>query len=252
MEDLHSIQIGQGRVLREGKRFTLSIPPADASAYHDAQITSYRTRADFGWTPPLRLYLRARFEGEVQGTAGFGFWNHPLLPGKRGWPALQLPRALWFFYGSPPNNMTLARDIPGHGWKAATFNAARWPFLALLPAAPLGFLLMRIPALYRRLWPVGQWAIGVSEAALAAALMPAWHDYSIDWRHDGVTFLVDGEVVHYTDRVPPGPLGFIVWIDNQYAIVTPQGRFGYGLLDVAAGQSLHIESLRIETHSGTR
>lgn len=252
MENLYRIQIGQGRVVGDGERFALTIPPADASAYHDAQLASYRTRADFVGSPPLRLRVRARFEGEVRGTAGFGFWNHPLLPGKWGWPSLQLPRALWFFYGSPPNNMALARDTPGHGWKAATFNAARWPFLALVPAAPLGFLLMRIPALYRRLWPVGQWAIGVSEAALDAALMSAWHDYVIDWRRDGVTFLVDGAVAHHTRRVPPGPLGFIAWIDNQYAVVTPQGRFGYGLLDVSAAQTLHIESLAAERDLSSR
>jgi hypothetical protein len=92
--------------------------------------------------------------------------------------------------------MALAKGVAGPGWKAATINAARWPFLALLPTAPLGILLMRIPALYASLWPVGQRAS-------------------------------------------------VTWIDNQYAVVTPQGKVGFGLVNLPHTQSLLIEAVKI-------
>ena len=41
-----------------------------------------------------------------------------------------LPRAIWFFYGSLPSNMSLALDVPGYGWKAATIDALRPSALA--------------------------------------------------------------------------------------------------------------------------
>jgi hypothetical protein len=41
-------------------------------------------------------------------------------------------------------------------------------------------------------------------------------------------------------------MGFVAWIDNQYAIVTPQGNFGWGLLEESAPQWIEIEELRIE------
>jgi len=242
-------QIGAGRVIQTPGLLRLQLPPSTAGSYHDAQITDYMGKADFAWKPPLRLTVRGRFESphhRLQGTAGFGFWNHPFVPGERGF---RLPKAAWFFFGSPPNNMALAKDVPGSGWKAATIDATRPPFLALLPAAPIGFLLMRIPALYQRLWSVGQRVINVSEALLDSALLWDMHTYTLDWHQNSLTFAVDGLTIHQTTSAPRGSLGFIAWIDNQYAVVTPQGQFGFGLLAVEAEQSLLLEHITIETTS---
>lgn len=228
--------------VRDGKLY-LTLPPGSGAAYHDAQLSDYTDRAGFRWRPPLRMRVRAWASGLHVGTAGFGFWNHPFGPGMRG---LRLPQAAWFFFSAPPNDMRLALDVPGPGWKAATLNAARWSFLALLPAAPLGVLLMRVPALYRRLWPIGQRAIGASERLLDVGLLNTARTYTLDWRADGITFGVDGEVVHQAPMGPGGPLGFIAWIDNQYAVVTPQGRFGGGVSPVQREQTLVIESVQVE------
>ncbi len=233
---------GQTHV-RDGKLY-LTLPVGSGEAYHDAQLSDYTVRAGFRWRPPVRMSMRAWASGLDVGTAGFGFWNHPFGPGMRG---VRLPQAAWFFFAGPPNDMRLALDVPGAGWKAATLNAARWPFVALLPTAPLGVLLMRVPALYRRLWPVGQRAIGASERLLDAELLDRPHTYTLDWRVDGIAFGVDGEVVHQAPTAPRGPLGFIAWIDNQYAVVTPQGRFGGGVLPVQREQTLVIESVRVES-----
>jgi hypothetical protein len=241
--DYHVTEVGRGVVRRSADRYALTVPPVSAGSYHNAQISSYSTRREIDLAPPLRLTLRAHIEGDApRGTAGFGFWNHPYAPNERGF---RIPRATWFFFASPPNDMPLALDVPGYGWKAATFDAANWRFLALLPLALPGFLLMRIPSLYRALWPLGQRAIGVSERLLDFGLLHQPHDYQLDWHIDRVRFAVDGVTIHETDRSPRGPLGFVAWIDNQYAVVTPQGRFGSGLTDVPGEQTLVIESLAI-------
>lgn len=224
------------------------LPPGAINQYADAQITDYeQPRGDsFRWRPPLRLSVRAWAsapQAELIGTAGFGFWNEPFVP--TGRLRLRLPRAVWFFFGAPPHNMALARDVPGRGWKAATLDAGRPLAVALLPFAPVGFLLMRVPALYRRLWPVAQRAIGVSEALLPVDLS-APHSYTLDWRADSVTFRVDGQIVHAATTTPRGPLGFIAWMDNQYAIITPQGKIGFGVTPILREQWLALDEIAIE------
>lgn len=236
-------ELGAGTVHPCEKGCDLTLTPASAQRYHDAQISDYDSGSPrFNDAPPLRLSLRARVRGTVRGTAGFGFWNHAFVPGQR---RLRPPQAIWFFFASPPNEIALSKGIAGFGWKAAVFNARSSRFYALLPAAPLGFLLMRSHRLYDALWPIGQRALGVSEAQLDHALLADWHRYCIEWRADGAAFLVDGRLVLSTANVPRNPLGFIAWIDNQYAVVTPQGRFGWGLLDVPAEQSLCLRDVQI-------
>lgn len=241
--------VGAGQVTQDADSLRLALPPCKAGQYADAQVSDYHglPRHAYPWQPPLRLTLRARASGpaaQLRGTAGFGFWNDPFMPGRRGLP--RLPRALWFFFGGPENDMALARDVPGHGWKAATFDPARPLFWGLLPFALPGFLVMRLPALYRALWPLGQRALGVAEAALPGHWLAETHDYSILWLPDFVRFEVDGLAVLETGRSPAGPLGFIAWIDNQYAVVTPQGRFGWGTV-TCAEQWLALDWLMIES-----
>ena len=234
---------------------------ASAGRYSDAQIDDYHhlSRRGFRWHPPLKLTVRARFshpvagdgprdgapaERELRGTAGFGFWNDPFLMTGTRRPAL--PRAIWFFYSSPPSNMKLDIAVPGHGWKAATIDALRPVSLVLAPLAPAAALLMNIPALYRVIWPPIQRAINVQEA-LTVADMTEWHTYAIRWGIERSTFCVDGEPLLENVPSPRGPLGFVMWLDNQYLVATPQGRIRWGLLDAPARQWLESECLTIET-----
>jgi hypothetical protein len=240
---LRITEIGHGKVTAAPDNLRLALPPVSPDAYHDAQVSDYYIPSDFRWKAPLRMTVRAAGENLHAGTAGFGFWNHPFVPGERGF---RLPQAAWFFFSAPPNNMALAKGVQGTGWKAATIDARRWSFLALAPTAPMGVLLMRIPALYARLWPVGQRALRVSEALLDAALLDDIHTYTLDWRRDGLMFAVDGQTVHEAPSAPGGPLGFVAWVDNQYAIVTPQGQLGFGVVAVEREQALLLESVTIE------
>lgn len=240
-----ALEQGTGRVERLPDRIRLFRASATEREYSNAQICDREGPPP--WRPPLTMTVRARFSHpakRLRGTAGFGFWNAAVAPGVRGF---RPPRTAWFFFGGPPHDVPLALGVPGCGFKAAVLDARRLAFFGLLPTAPLGFLLMRVPALYRRLWPVAQRAIGVSEASLAHVDLTAPHTYALRWEVRGATFAVDGETVLSAPTAPAGPLAFVAWIDNGYAVATPQGRFGLGLVAEPESQWLDVEELRIET-----
>jgi hypothetical protein len=254
---------GEGRVEATADGARLILPPASSTAYSDAQLDDYAglSRRNFPHRPPLRLALRARFSHDTSsdhsssprswredrpvtrhtltGTAGFGFWNNPVGPQSKI-PAL--PQAIWFFYASPPSNMALASGVPGCGWKAAGMDAGRASALTWAPVAPFVMLACRSPRLYRAIWPRVQRALAIAERPIAFRNgdMTDWHTYELEWRRGGARWRVDGETILETDRSPRGPLGFVAWIDNQYAVVTPQGKFKFGLRDAPFEQRLEI------------
>jgi len=238
---------GNGTLESTGDTLCFVNTNTTATQYTDAQIDDYQglARRSFLWHPPLRMVVRARFShpaNELSGTAGFGFWNDPFMMTGARRPAL--PRVIWFFYSSPPSNMKLDLHTPGPGWKAGTLDAIRWPFFALLPTAPLAIPLMNIDKLYRTLWPIGQRAIYVSEALLPTE-MTTWHTYVIEWEKKTACFSVDGQIVLNCQTPPRGPLGFVMWLDNQTMEITPWGRFRYGLLESVGRQWLEVERLEI-------
>lgn len=242
------LEIGNGKVEVTTQHIQLTMFADNSQAYHDAQVSDYMglKRRNFPNRAPLKLSLRAHVSlsaEQLVGTLGFGFWNQPFVPDITDF---RLPRATWFFFAAPPNHMTLAKGSSGHGFKVATIDATRPLFFALAPFAPIGFLLMRVPQLYRLLWPIGQWSIGVAEKELEVNISES-HLYELHWLKDQVQFYVDEDLVFTSPYSPRGPLGFIAWIDNQYAIVTPQGQFGFGKSEVSQPQSLTISELKISS-----
>ena len=241
------IETGTGVVEDKGGLMRLSIPAATAAQYSNAQMddTTGRPCRRYRWRAPLKLELRARFShpaDELLGTAGFGFWNLPFGPGPARLPAL--PRTLWFFFGSRPNDLPLATGVPGHGWKAACLDATRPAALTWALLTPLALLAMRNETLYRQLWPHIQQSLAISEAVVPVDLCQ-WHHYVLDWRPDGADFWVDDQLLLHAPIAPRGPLGFVAWIDNQYAIATPRGRFGWGILDLLRPQWMEIAEMDI-------
>ncbi len=238
------VEQGGGQVVRARDGWRLVRPAARSDVYTNAQLGDPIGHA--GWRPPVTLTVRARFShpvDQLRGTAGFGFWNEAFAPGR--WLP-RPPRAVWFFAAGPPHNVPLALGVPGRGFKAATLDAGRPAFFALLPTAPMGFLLMRFPPLYRRLWPIAQQAIGAQEVLLTRLDPTAEHEYAVHWKQDQAIFTVDGEVVLRATSPPGGPLHLVAWIDNSYAVATPQGQFRLGTVDAPEAQWLELVNVTVE------
>jgi hypothetical protein len=238
-------RIGSGTIALHEHGLRLMLPRASDNSYSNAQLDDYHglPHRCYPWRPPLRLVIRARFGGPLLGTAGFGLWNHPFVQLSSGGVPI-LPRAVWFFHASPPNDMALAHGVPGYGWKTATLDALRLKALRWAPLAPAVVPLNHLPAFERRVWPYVQRDLGISER-LTAASPHDWHDYTLVWQRDGVQFRIDRRTVHETPHAPRGPLGFVAWIDNQYAVATRWGQLGYGLLHTETPQWVDIASVEI-------
>jgi len=177
--------------------------------------------------------LRARLSASnLPGTWGFGLWNDPFgfaigFGGTaRRLPAL--PNTAWFFHASPENYLSLHIDTPANGFFAGMFRSPRWPTPLLAPALlALPFLALR-PAsrLLRRLAS----RLIQQDGSAVSVDVTQWHEYSIRWQAGAVLFFVDGVEILRTPLAPRGPLGLVLWIDNQYAAWRPDGSLGYGTL----------------------
>lgn len=243
--------LGGGRIEGDIRVATRLVLPSVRRGYADAQIddTQRLPRRRFRWHPPLQMTLQARASSAAPlGTLGFGFWNDPFtLSLGQGGAMRRLPaspRAIWFFYGSPPNDFAFTPGMPGHGWKAMSLDGPRLPSLLLLPAAAAAVALSRVPFLRRLILTVALSTVHARECPLGVGL-GEWHTYNLEWRPCEVIFRVDGEVVLAAQDPPPPPLGFVTWIDNQYAVISPDRGFGFGFLATREPQWLELRGLRL-------
>src|SRR5438270_269546 len=248
--------IGGADLLLSGSTVRMAFASARQGHYTDAPIDDYGRlpRAKFPWKPPVRMEVRARSSlpaatptgtadqaNTLRGTAGFGFWNYPFSV--RG-DILMLPEAIWFFYASPPSNMALVPRVPGWGWKAQVVHSMRVE--ALQAAVPMG-----LTAAWARLTgetqPAQRWMqklTGAQESLLPVE-MDAWHRYVLEWRHAEALFWVDDALVLRAPRPPTRPLGFIAWLDNQYAVATPRGVLRFGTV-TSGPEWFEMDSVSIE------
>ena len=209
--------------------FSLEIPPTGPKRYSLAQLDDYRGRGrgDFRWRPPLRLNLRARIsDPDLQGTWGFGFWNAPMslsigFGSRRALPAL--PNCAWFFHSSEANHLSLRNDLPGNGFLAQTFVS---PTVSPILLAPT---LLGLPFLFwKSTAKIVKQLIGkfIKDDACQLTSNPGnWHGYTLEWFRDQVLFYADDTLILNTSNSPKAPLGFLIWVDNQYASLKP----GHGL-----------------------
>lgn len=248
--------IGGGSLRIVNSALRMEFSSAQVGTYTDAQIDDYgkRTRSAFPWRPPLRMEVRARSSLPaatttssaesthiLRGTAGFGFWNYPFSV--RG-DILMLPEAIWFFYASPPSNMALVPHIPGWGWKAQVVHSMRLE--ALAATVPMG-LTATWARLTGKTQPAAHWMqkLTGTQEALLSVTMDTWHTYVLEWQEAEARFWVDDVPVLSVPKPPTRPLGFIAWLDNQYAVATPRGTFRFGT--VASGSEwFEIDSVSIE------
>jgi hypothetical protein len=207
----------------------LSLPGGPPGEYRLAQLDDYGSlaRRRFPWQEPLSLSLRARASsGSLPGTWGFGLWNDPFglslgFGGNRlRLPAL--PNAAWFFHASPENWLSFG-DQPGNGFLVQNLRS---------PARPLGRLARVAAALpFSPVKARARMSQIVEEAGVSLSVDPTeWHAYRLEWGTQRVRFWVDEAQVLEASFSPPPPLGLVLWIDNQYAAFTPEGRLGWGTL----------------------
>lgn len=236
----------------EGNGWRLEIPAGPGNAYRLAQLDDYQAlpRKRFLWRAGTRLTLDARASHTgIPGTWGFGLWNDPFSfsVGVQG-AARRLPappNAVWFFVASAPNYLSLRDDQPAQGSLAMVFCSRPLPPL-LLAGAGFGLPLLAIPPLARRLRAAGRRFVRQESAAIPFD-PTGWLHYELDWRVDGCRLCVEGLTVLNTPLSPRGPLGLVLWIDNQYAAFTPEGKLSFGVLPCEEENWIEIKNFQCLT-----
>lgn len=234
--DLKSTLTPGAQVIPLGENaWRLEIPAGPQGRYRVAQLDDYGSlpRRRFPHQPPLRLSLQARASAEtIPGTWGMGLWNNPfglaILSGVEVLRLPALPQAAWFFFASPPNYLSFRDDLPAEGALAAVFCSRRIPTPLLALGAP-GLPLLLLPPAVRLARRLARRLIQESSERLDISPTD-WHAYEMEWKDRRVTFRVDGAVAHESGIAPRGPLGLVIWVDNQYAALTPAGRLCFGSL----------------------
>jgi hypothetical protein len=238
--------------------YRLSIPAGSANKYRLAQLDDYPQlrRGNFPWRFPVRFSLSARTSKDsIPGTWGFGLWNDPfgLSLGFGGSPLRlpALPNAAWFFGASKESYLSF-RDTSNsgldtdetsthptrpavNGFLAQTFRSPRFhPSLILA-----GLTLLFSRKTTRRF--MGK---VISEDGIALSIdVTQWHRYRLDWRENRVSFHVDDVQVFESYVSPNPPLGLVIWIDNQFAAFTPEGKIGFGVLENPEPAWLEIKDI---------
>jgi hypothetical protein len=250
--------IGNSSVSSTSNGWRMEMGVGEQKSYRLAQLDDYvgLGRKNFPHTPPFTLRLRARVSAaDIPGTWGFGLWNDPfgLSIGfggrKKQLPAL--PQVAWFFYGSKPNSLALRdspvpgmdRRVPADGFFAGTLHSRPLPsalFIPGIPALPL-FTFQPFSRLVRK---VASRFFIQQDGTSVDVDVTAWHEYLFRWEATECVFRVDGAEVLRSQVSPRPPLGLVLWIDNQFAAWTPEGRIGYGTLANEAAW-VEVEGLRM-------
>jgi hypothetical protein len=254
--------------------YRLSIPAGKADKYRLAQLDDYTkiTRSRFPLRSPARLSLSARTSNaSIPGTWGFGLWNDPfgLSLGFGGNPFRlpALPNAVWFFGASQESYLSFKSQLrperseaqskcsasttefdasasnssaqreAANGFLAQTFRSPKFHPLLI----PAGLALPFSRKLTRRL--MGK-MIGEDGISLSVDVTQ-WHRYKLDWQEDRVAFEVDEVQVFESQVSPRVPLGLVIWIDNQYAAFTPEGKIGFGVLENPEPAWLEIKEIDV-------
>jgi len=257
---------GQVEEIASTGTYRLTLPAGSNSNYRLAQLDDYAKtpRRLFSWRSPSSLSLAARASSDsIPGTWGFGLWNYPfgmsLGFSEDGFRLPALPNAVWFFHASkenylsfrdastaPPKNGgsvprksagTSQREVVANGFLAQTFRAPGFHPLLIPAGLALPFSRKTTRRLMRRV--IGEDGIRLSVD------VTQWHKYRLDWREDRVSFEVDDAPVLESTVSPKAPLGLVIWIDNQYAAFTPQGKIGFGVLENPEPAWLEVKDIEV-------
>jgi hypothetical protein len=243
-------------ISRDSAHYRMTIPSGKADQYRLAQLDDYAlfSRRQFPHASGLTLSLSARTSSDsLPGTWGFGLWNDPfgLSLGFGGSPFRlpALPNAVWFFGASEENYLSFkeqGRGDPaptGNGFMAQVFRSPR--FHPLLIPAGMAFPFSR--KVTRRMLGRVIEEEGIDLRRGERPFAPTdWHGYRLEWSLNRVSFEVDDVRMLDSSVSPHPPLGVVIWIDNQFAAFTPEGRIGFGVLENPEPAWLEIKDVEIK------
>lgn len=241
--------------------YLLKIPEGDSSSYRFAQIDDYfgLPRRKFPHHS-LNLSLRAKASNiSLPGTWGFGLWNDPfgmsLGFGGRRWQFPALPNAAWFFGASRENYLSfggrvalsgaksVSRPPTANGFLAQSFRSPKFHPLLILAGLAFPFSRKMMRQLLGRIIEedgIELWSQGASSHSMTSKLVESkiaqsvdvtqWHAYRLEWSEKRVAWVVDDALVFESPVSPNPPLGLVIWIDNQFAAFTPEGKISFGVL----------------------
>ena len=235
--------------ISRGEKYKLSIPAGTATQYRLAQLDDYTkiARNNFPLQPPLTLSIQARVSSDnIPGTWGFGLWNDPfglsLGFGGNQFRLPALPNAIWFFGASRESYLSFSGRTgdavsrpPANGFIAQTFRSPKFHPSLILAGLSLPFS----RKFTRRI--LGE-IIGEDGIRLSVDVTQ-WHRYKLEWREEQVSFEVDNNQVFESHISPHPPLGLVIWIDNQFAAFTPEGKIGFGVLENPEPAWLEIDEV---------
>ena len=263
------------------KAYRLSIPAGASDKYRLAQLDDYAktARSRFPLRHPIQLRLSARASSEaIPGTWGFGLWNDPfgLSLGFGGNPFRlpTLPNAVWFFGASKESYLSFRAERSDDGTSRSTVEAhdkyasrastasgaTNAPLSAQRGVAANGFLAQtfRSPKFHPLLIPAGlalpfsrtmtRQLMGkvIQEDGIRLSMdVTQWHRYQLDWRENQVSFAIDDTQIFESRVSPHPPLGLVIWIDNQYAAFTPDGKIGFGVLANPEPAWLEVKDIHV-------
>ena len=222
----------------------LEIPAGDSSSYRLAQIDDYfgLSRKSFPHQS-LTLSLRAKASNSsIPGTWGFGLWNDPfgmsLGFGGNRFRLPMLPNAVWYFSASAQNYLSFRNDKPARGFLAQSFRSPKFHPLLIAAGLVLPFSRKAARKILSRV---------IDEESSAPSVdVTQWHSYRFEWSAKRVVFYADDVRVSETLVSPNAPLGLVIWIDNQYAAFTPEGKIGFGVLENPEPAWIEIADLTLE------
>ena len=267
-------------ISRDSVHYRLSILSGFSDSYRLAQLDDYAqfSRRRFPLHLPLSLSLSARASSDsISGTWGFGLWNDPfgLSLGFGGSPfhLPALPNAVWFFGASKENYLSFRdasstsgitnappsaqRELVANGFLAQTFRSPKFHPLLILAGMALPFSRKVTRRLLSRVIEEdgiqlgnvqqhslsGTRAVGVQSQSVDPT---QWHLYRLDCSLKRVSFDVDEVQVFDSPVSPNPPLGLVIWIDNQYAAFTPEGKIGFGVLENAEPAWLEVKEIELK------
>ena len=245
--------------------YRLSIPSGNNDKYRLAQLSDYALLSRrkfphrFGQDPSLSLKtnfsLSARTSSNsIPGTWGFGLWNDPfgmsLGFGGRPFRVPALPNAVWFFGASEENYLSFqgtgrgnpAPTSPANGFLAKSFRSPKFHPLLVLAGLALPFSRKLTRRLMSQVIDEDRIDLSRGDACIAPT---DWHRYRFEWSAKRVLFEVDDVQVFESAVSPNPPLGLVIWIDNQYAAFTPEGKIGFGVLENPEPVWLEIKDLEV-------